>query len=268
MKMYISADIEGVAGLTSWSETDLSHRDSATYIKQLAKDINVVCEVATEKGYNEIIINDAHDTGRNLSGEMFPSNVKIIRGWSGHPLCMLEGLDDTFDCVVFVGFHSGAGSNDNPISHTMSNRKVREIKINNKIANEFLIFAYAASYIGVPVVLVTGDQGLCDYVNGVNASIKTVSTKEGFGGATISKHPNVVIEEIEQNSHEILDGDKSKCLINLPEEFEVQVTFKKHEDAYKASFYRDTELLEDGYTIEYKSTDYFDVLVMLNFLAH
>lgn len=264
MKLYISADIEGVCGVTSWSETDLNNKESGSFIIEWTKEIQKVIEVAIEQGYDEIYLNDAHDTARNLLPEYFPKEVKLIRGWSGHPYGMVEGIDSTFDAAIFIGFHSGAATNTNPISHTMYPRYVRSMRINGELASEFLVYYYTCCYAKVPVVMVVGDQGICQAANVIDKDILTVATKEGFGGATINYNPKIIHDEI---------GEKTKLVakqINevkqLPLTFEIEVTFVKHVDAYRASFYKDAVADEDGYTIKYRSKDYFDILRFLTFV--
>jgi D-amino peptidase len=181
---------------------------------------------------------------------------------------MLEGLDDRFDCVMFVGYHSGANSIGNPISHTMYPRIVSEIKINNQEAYEFLIFYYTALYVGVPVVLITGDQYLCHEVNSINNNIYTITTKEGFSGATINYNPTLIRDEINKASKEILsEKDYKKYLRKLPEDFTIEITYRKHSDAYRNSFYQGAKLINTGYTLQYTTDDYFEILRFLSFVA-
>ncbi|PKM50595.1 MAG: hypothetical protein CVV02_10870 [Firmicutes bacterium HGW-Firmicutes-7] len=258
MKLYISADIEGVCGVTSWSETELTNRESASFISAWTKEIQKVIEVAIEQGYDEIYLNDAHDTARNLLPESFPKEVRLIRGWSGHPYGMVEGIDSTFDAAIFVGFHSRAGSNTSPLAHTSYPRVVRSMRINGEPASEFLLYYLTCCYEKVPVIMVVGDMGICKDVNKINKDIFTVVTKEGFGGATINYNPKVVNDEIKNNTEHALK--QSIQVKPLPPSFEVEVTFVKHMDAYKASFYKDCVADKDGYTIKYRAIDYFDVL--------
>lgn len=267
MKLYISADIEGICGITSWSETELGNRDSSPFMKQLTDDINTICDTAIEKGFTEIYVKDAHDTGRNLLPQSFGEKVKLIRGWSGHPYMMLEHIDDSFDCIAFVGFHSSASSSGNPISHTMNPRVVNEIIINNKLASEFLIFYYAALYIGIPVVLVTGDKLLCEEVNEINDSILTIVTKEGISTSTINENPNVVKKKIRKYSEEVFSQNNfSNFYRDLPKEFNIEITYRKHSDAYRNSFYKGAKLIASN-KVQLITDDYFEVLRFLSFVV-
>ncbi len=265
MKLYISADIEGVCGVTSWSETDLLNHESHQFIAEWTKEIQAVVYTALEMGFRQIYIKDAHDTGRNLKHESFPPETKLIRGWSGHPYGMVEGIEKGFDAAVFVGYHSKAGSNTNPISHTLFPKKVRTIKINGEIASEFLIYYYACAYEKVPVVLVTGDKGLCKDVNRINPYISTVATKEGFGGATINYSPIEVCKQIKAQTKIALDNNVKNPIV-LPQTFDIELVFVKHADAYRASFYKGASAFEDGFTVKYRTKDYFDVLRFLSFV--
>ena len=263
MKLYISTDIEGICGVTSWSETLLDHRDSTPFIRQWVKEVNAVCEVAINNGFDEILINDAHDTARNLLPEHFPKEAKLIRGWSAHPYGMVEGINTSFDAVAFVGFHSKASSFTSPLAHTSSPKVVRSIKINGELASEFLIYYYACLYEKVPLVLFTGDEGICQDVKKYDEDVETVITKKGFGNATINENPQIVIDNIKESAK--VAFSRPVLVKQLPDLFEVDLTFKKHVLAYRASFYKGATLLDDGYTIRFTTDDYFEVLRLLTF---
>ena len=96
MKIYISADIEGVAGVTAWEETLANGRGYAEACRQMTAEVNAACEAAFAAGATEIVVKDAHDTARNLDHSALPAGVSLYRGWSGHPSGMIEGLDRTF----------------------------------------------------------------------------------------------------------------------------------------------------------------------------
>ena len=131
MKLYISADIEGVAGIASWDETD--KEKSAHYPafqKQMTAEVKAVCEEAFQAGFKEILIKDAHDTGRNPQLPDLPRGVRVIRGWAGEPLSMVQGIDTGFDAAIFVGYHSRAGAGANPLAHTMSSVRLARVNLN------------------------------------------------------------------------------------------------------------------------------------------
>jgi D-amino peptidase len=235
-KIYISADIEGVCGIADWKETDLKDGESAYFRAQMTREVAAVCRAAGEMGVEEILVKDAHGSGRNLDPSLLPENVRILRAWTGSPLVMMAGLDEDFDAAIFIGYHSGAGSDGHPLAHTMNGRNTR-ILINGEEASEFLINAYTAASFHVPVVLVSGDRQLCLRAQSLNPNIRTVAVHEGIGGATLSIHPALAVSRISEGVREALKGDLALCRFPLPEHFEIQIDFKEHEWALRGSFY-------------------------------
>lgn len=266
MKVYISADIEGITGVTSWSETEKGNADYPVFVKQMEKEVCAACRGALKAGAEEICIKDAHDSGRNIDPAVLPRDVKLIRGWSGHPFSMVQELDESFDALMFIGYHSRGGSNHNPLSHTMNCENVNYIKINDRYASEFLIHAYAAATVNVPVVFVSGDEGLCDEIEEVNEKISTLAVKKGIGNSTISINNDLANELTEKKVEEALKGDLNLCKIQLPDSFEVEISYTKHIRAYKASFYPGMKQISPT-NVLFKTQDYFEVLRMISFVV-
>ena len=141
MKVYISVDFEGVAGSTSWSSTNLGDLEHGPMAREMTLEAAAACRGALAAGATEIYIKDAHESGRNMDISLLPKEAKIILGWKYSPDSMVCGLDQSFDALMFVGYHSPAGTNGSPLAHTM-NRKTNYIKFNGKLASEFLMHAY------------------------------------------------------------------------------------------------------------------------------
>jgi D-amino peptidase len=177
---------------------------------------------------------------------------------------MVQGLDKSFDAAIFTGYHSRAGSDSNPLAHTFSGSPMY-IKINGRFTSEFLINSYTAAYVGVPVVMVTGDKGLCDDAKEIVPGIQTVSVSEGEGTSNISIHPNLAVKTIKETARKAVGGDLDKCRIALPEKFEVEILYKDNRLAYKTSFYPGARL-EGTHTIKFECDDYFDVLRFITFM--
>jgi D-amino peptidase len=178
---------------------------------------------------------------------------------------MVQNLDETFNALVMIGYHSRAGTGDNPLAHTITGRIAR-IKINDRFASEFLLHAYAAALVNVPVVLVSGDAGLCEEVKSFNPHILTVPVKQGAGNSTVSIHPHLAVEKIREGTQKALEGEFSKCKIDLPEHLVVEIMYKDHALAYHASFYPSASL-KDPHTIQYETDDYFEVLRLMAFVV-
>ncbi len=265
MRVYISADLEGVTGVSRWEETEKGGSNYEECRMQMTKEVVAACEGAIEAGANYIMVKDAHDDGKNLIASMLPRGVKLISGWSNHPYGMVEGLDDSFDAVVLIGYHSGSASNGSPLAHTLFPDIIKNIKINGEDASEFIIHAYASYMIGVPIVTVSGDGELMRSVKSFNPKIKTVAVQEGFGGAMVTIHPELAIDRIKKGVKLGL-AEIQEHSFEAPEKYEMQIEFKKHSDAYKFSFYPDVEQVGE-YTIRYSSNNYMNFLILLLFIG-
>lgn len=264
MRVFISVDIEGITGISTWKEA----AEDPTYEakKRMTEEVRVACETAVLNGATEIVIKDAHGEGKNLFVEQLPECVKVISGWSNHPYSMVEGLDETFDGIIFMGYHSPALSNTSPLAHTLEPRKIRGIYLNDKPASELTLFSLVAKSIGVPIIAITGDGGIIRESKYMDSAIPTVATQEGFGGAMISVHPALTLKRIAHAVEEGMQKIKNeKVVFEMSEPFNIKVMFKRHQDAYKYSFYPQAKQL-DEVTISLTSERYVDLLAFLLFI--
>ena len=108
MQVYISADIEGVAGIALLHEATKGNAAYAEFREQMSLDVAAACEAAVGVGARRILVKDAHGSGRNIIPDLLPREASVIRGWSGHPYCMLQDLTAEFDAVAMLGYHAAA----------------------------------------------------------------------------------------------------------------------------------------------------------------
>ncbi len=262
MKVYISADIEGVTGVTDWDETELKG-DSQVAREQMTAEVAAACAGALEAGATEIWVKDSHDTGRNLIAANLPPEARLIRGWSEDPFLTLQELDETFHAVLLIGYHSRAGAGTSPLEHSYTGN-LMSLKLNGQYVSEFLIDAYTASSVHAPVVFVSGDQGLCDEISAFNANIRTVAVKEGRGGSTINLHPTVALARIRAGVKAALAVPVAPCQVSLPGHFTVEVRYRSHARAYKYGFFPGAKQ-KDTFTVQYETDSYMEVLRFLLF---
>jgi len=266
MKIYISADIEGVTGITHWDETEKTKPDYQPFARQMTREVKAACEGAIKAGAKEIWVKDAHDTGRNICANDLPKIVKLVRGWSDHPFSMVQELDKTFSALLMIGYHSFSGSGANPLSHTLSSTKINYLKLNGEMASEFLIHSYIAASMEIPVVFISGDEGICVEAGKINPNIRAVAVNKGVGSSTISIHPQLALEKIEEEVFSVLKSDFQDCQIKLPKHFKVELSFRRHIQAYRSSFYPGMKQLSST-DLLFETDDYFEVLRMLLFVA-
>ena len=257
MKVYISADIEGVTDVTNWDETEIYHAAHTAAAVQMTKEVAAACRAAISQGADEIIVKDGHDSARNILAEGLPEEAVLIRGWTNSPESMLAGIDESFDAAVFIGYHSGAGFNGNPLSHTM-NLDNNFVKINGNYAAEFDLNAYTAAYFGVPVVFLSGDAELCEHAKELVPALETVAVKYGIGNATFNIHGDKACRLIEEGVQKGLQK-LSECKLREPDRYDVEINFKECVRAYRASFYPGVEQI-DARTVRYTAKDAFEMM--------
>ena len=230
----------------------------------MTREVAAACEGALAAGCTDILVKDAHDSACNLIPRLLPEDVRLFRGWGSDFLGMMAGLDRSFDGVFFTGYHSGAGMDTNPLSHTM-NRQNMYVRINGTIAPELMINSLTAAYFGVPVRLVTGDRGLCEWMRAINPNIETVAVSEGVGRGSVSIHPDKAIRLIREAAQRAMARPAADCMFPLPEHFRVEIGFREHFKAKNATSYPGVEQVSPT-EIAYEADDYMTVLRMLDWV--
>lgn len=265
-KLFICSDIEGTAGIACWDETDRSHpHEYDPVAAQMTREVAAACDGAHAGGVDEILVKDSHDSGHNISHLGLPEYAKLFRGWARHPYSMMHGVDREHEGVFLTGCHSAAGTNFNPLSHTMSLR-ITWAKLNGELLSEAHMNGLTASYLGVPVLMVTGDRGVCEDISRVNPAVATVPLIDGAGDGTLSVHPNCAVDMIRETAKKAAARkDKLECVLPMPGELCLDIRFRDHQQATRGSFYKDVKQL-DEHTLRYETDDYFELLRFYHFM--
>jgi D-amino peptidase len=177
MKAFLSSDMEGTAGVVDWDQCVGDGPEAAAGRRLLLAEVNAAIEGALAGGATEIVVNDSHATMRNLPPGELAGGASYLSG-SYKPLYMMQGLDDSFDMVLFVSYHGSVGAPAG-LSHTYNPRAVVEVRLDGTVTGEAGINALVAAHYGVPVVLVTGDRVACE---------ETAALIPGVHGAVVKEH--------------------------------------------------------------------------------
>lgn len=155
MNLYISVDMEGISGLVDYTHVDSRLHNYERGRKIMTQEANAVITAAFEKGFKEVVVNDSHSKMNNILVEELHPATKLITG-DVKPFSMVQGLDESFDAAIFVGYHAMA-SVKGVMTHSMI-FGVRNMYINDVQVGELGFNAYVAGYYGVPVIMVAGDD--------------------------------------------------------------------------------------------------------------
>jgi len=266
MKVFISADIEGITTTTVWNETNPSHGSYHAHAKQMTDEVLACIEGAKKAGAKEIIVKDAHGMpSTNIDPMRMPSSVTLLRNWYGHPYAMAEGIDNSFDAAMFVGYHSAISRPGNPLSHTMSGKLVY-IKLNGVLASEFMLYSYTCALEGVPTVFLSGDKMLCDDVKDMHPNLVTCPVKDGIGSMTINYSTEDTLAGIKELSEIALKQNLTNALVRLPDFYEVEICYKDHAYAEKVSWFPGVKRESDT-VVSFRSGDYFEILRTINWVV-
>ncbi len=271
MKLFISADIEGCAGLALPSETHKQEPVYQPFAKEMTREVLAACEAAHEMGASQIVVKDGHGDASNIDPLQMPDYVTLIRGKSGHPYNMMWGIDDSFDGVLYVGYHAPAGSPEFSISHTSTGNSLY-IQLNGERMSEFLLNSCTAASYRVPVLFLSGDEAICRMAGEKVPGMVTAVTKRGVGGATLCEPPGVVEARIRDGVKQALgsrsaSGEFPQCQMTLPEQFTYEVTFKDWRKAYQMSFYPGMEQV-DTFTNRLVTNRWMDVVTAHCFVVY
>ncbi|MBI4408645.1 MAG: M55 family metallopeptidase [Gemmatimonadetes bacterium] len=157
LKVYISADMEGVAGAVTPEQLGPTGFEYQRFREFMTGEVLAAIAGAREAGATEIVISDSHGNGQNLLLEKLPADVTVIRSWP-RPLMMMQGIDSTFAAAIFIGYHAATTSPTGVRAHTMSSARLAAVELNGIAMPEAGINAAIAGHFGVPVVLISGDD--------------------------------------------------------------------------------------------------------------
>jgi D-amino peptidase len=175
LKVYISADMEGITGLVDAEDVQPHGRDYERGRVMMTEDVNAAVRGAFDAGATSVLVNDAHGPMRNLLPDLLDPRALLIKG-RPKPMGMLEGLTGEYDAVMCVGFHSRAGTLG-VLSHSFMGHEIEDIWLDDRPVGEIGLLHAAAAALGVPVVLLSGDDSACAEMLAWDAGVTTVTVK-------------------------------------------------------------------------------------------
>ncbi len=236
MKVLISADMEGTAGIVDRAHTAIPDRAATSGMQNnaaeydwarrlMTEEVNAAVSGAFEGGATEVWVTDAHGSMRNLLPLALHREAKYVSG-TPKMLCMLEGLDDTFGAVMFTGYHGSAGTPASVLAHTYIGI-IQDVRLNGVSMGEYGINAAVAGHFGVPVALITGDNTVVAQVHGLlGRDVVGVEVKRAVGTyAAVHLHPEKAREAIKAGAIEATRRLPRLCpyRVSPPVRFEVDI---------------------------------------------
>ncbi len=223
MKILISADMEGITGVTNWDQVTPGHPEYERFRRLMTADVNAAVRGAFDAGADEVIVSDGHWNGSNILVEELDPRARLNSG-SPSPSSMMEGIGQGINGVLFVGYHARHGSADAVLDHTWSSKCVANVWLNEKLAGEYTLNAALAGYYGIPVLMTTGDQTACAQITEQLGTVETALVKQATGRfAAECLTPNMTQELIEKCAHRAVQHLAKK---NAPQPFIIKTPIK------------------------------------------
>ncbi|MDQ3068156.1 MAG: M55 family metallopeptidase [Acidobacteriota bacterium] len=242
-RVYISVDMEGISGISGSDQTSLGQPEYARSRKLMAEDANAAIRGAFDGGATEVVVNDSHGGQRNLLPEDLDPRARLIsHSFKRHG--MMEGLDDTFHAVMFVGYHAKAQAPRGLFAHTGSG-VVRDLRINGVSVGEGGMNALLAGWYGVPVVLVTGDDVAVEEVRSSVRDVRGVTVKRAINGRAVELHSLTgARKDIQDAARGAVGAIKpgSRAPVRLPQ-YRVELQYNNFTYPEVAAAFREIELV-------------------------
>lgn len=253
MKIFISADIEGIGCVVRGEQSSRDAADYAHARNLMTMEVNAAIRGAFDGGATEVVVADGHSVGLNLiSRELDERAMQII----GAPrrLGMMEGVDLDCSAAFFIGYHASAGTVLGVISHSYRQR-VAEIRLNGLRVGETGFNAALAGHFGVPVVLVSGDEAACAEAQKLIPHVVTVPVKKGLGAySACCLHPDQSQERIYRSAKQCLVDLKSSSSFSVGRPVTLEVRFTTASPVDRCLRIPGVEL-QDGMTLKYVAHD-------------
>lgn len=179
MKIYVSADIEGVAGVVSPQQGQPGNPEYERARRLMTEEVSAVVAGAFAGGATEVLVNDSHGPMTNLIPELLDPRAELILG-KPKPMNMCAGLDGSFGAAMFTGYHTGAGRHG-VLAHTVNGFAFRAIRLNGQPCSEATLNGAYAGSLGVPVVLISGDDLTAEECGEHFLDARRVVTKQALG---------------------------------------------------------------------------------------
>jgi D-amino peptidase len=236
LKVFISADMEGIAGVVQPSQLGPTGFEYGKAREWMTGEVKTAVAAAKAAGAAEIVVADSHGNAQNLLIDDLPADVQVVRGFP-RPLSMMQGIGPDVGAVIFIGYHASEYGRDAVRGHTFSSARLLHVKLNGTEVSEGIFNAAIAGHFNVPVAFVSGDREAVAQLKAAIPSIEGLVVKDGLGyHSAQTTTPARSREMIQQGVTEALKRLASHQPYRVKTPIELEVGFKLTLDAERASY--------------------------------
>ena len=266
MKIYISADMEGVVGVVSGDQLGPTGFDYQRARELMTQEVTAAIDAAFEAGATEVTVSDSHGNAQNLLIEKLPKNILLVRGFP-RPLTMMQGIDETFDGVIFIGYHSSTTNPSGVRAHTFSSARLADVRLNNVSMSEGSFNAAIAGHFNVPVIMVSGDDAAVKEVSSIVGDIEGAIVKWNYGfHSAKTMMPEAAYALIREKVKKALGRIKEFKPYKPKTPVQLDVRFKSYRPSEVLSYLSIVERT-DAHSIRFMGKDMIEVSKFIEFVT-
>jgi D-amino peptidase len=236
VKVFLSTDIEGTAGIVDWNQVRGPGAEYELGRRLLLNEVNAAIDGAAAAGAEAFLVNDSHATMQNLDPSRLHHRASYLSG-KHKPLYMMEGLDASFDAVFMVAYHGAISAERAVLSHTYNPRALWEVRLNGIPVGESALNALVALHHGVPVTLITGDAATVEEAAPFLPELEGVVVKRSITRyAAENLHPELACELIRDGAARAVERAHARTLATIALPATLELTFLTADMAEMASW--------------------------------
>jgi D-amino peptidase len=267
MKVFISVDMEGIAGVVSGDQLGPPGFEYERFRGFMTNEALAAIEGARAAGATDFVVADSHGNGENLLIEKFPKDVQIVRSWP-RPLGMMQGIDESFGAVIFVGYHSATTNPAGVRAHTFSSATLADVRLNGLSVPEAGVNAAIAGHFQVPVVMISGDDAVAREAAGLLPGAEAVTVKWAYGfHSARTLTPEAACGLIREAARKAVGQAKNVRPYRVREPVELDLRFKNYRPSEVLAFLPGVERT-DAHSVRFRGKDILEVSRFLQFVTH
>lgn len=268
LKVYISADMEGIAGVAADQQLSPSGFEYAKAREWMTAEVLAAIQGARDAGATEFVVSDSHGNGQSLLLEKFPTDVPIlvVRSFP-RPLGMMEGIDSSFAAVIFIGYHAATTSLTGVRAHTMSSALLTRVALNGVAQSEAGFNAAIAAHFGVPVVMITGDDAIVSETKQRLGNLEGVAVKHAIGfHSTATMMPETAQGNIRTRAKIAVMRRAEMKPYTMSTPVTLEVSFKSYRPVELLGYLPNVQRL-DSHTVRFVGRDIVEVSRFFEFIT-
>ena len=268
LKVYISADMEGITGVASVDQLSPGSFEYQQAREWMTGEVLAAIQGARDAGATEFVVSDSHGNGQSLLIDRFPNDVPvtIVRSFP-RPLGMMEGIDSSFAAVIFIGYHASTSSTTGVRAHTISSALLTRISLNGSTMSEAGINAAIAAHFGVPVVMLTGDDAIVAETKSRLGPIEGVAVKRAIGfHSTATMTPEAARKLIREHAATAVKRRGEMRPYTMTKPITLDVSFKNYRPVELLGYLPNVQRI-DSHTVRFVGRDMIEVSKFIEFVT-